>query len=287
VGLLLFVAAAICCAGVARYAGRLPRAATVAVAIWRRLPAEMAEIFRNASFRILFFAAVIFGAASGTNGTLGNHVQMFVWKLQPWMMQSLGYVYLASVLVGIALAPQLARRLEKKTVLMVALTLIVLAWTVLPGLRASGLYAPTGVAAMAPVGVSNVLTGLAGGFAAIAFPSMMADAADEHELLFGARREGLYFSGLGFAGKAASGLGALFGGFALDLLRFPHDAGKAGVMPSPATLDGLILAWGPIAAVLLAVGMAIIWRYAIDRRRHDVITAALHARRDAGAIAVG
>ena len=64
VGLLVFVAAAICCIGVARYAGRLPRAATVAASIWRRLPTELEEIFRNASFRILFFAAVIFGAAS-------------------------------------------------------------------------------------------------------------------------------------------------------------------------------------------------------------------------------
>jgi GPH family glycoside/pentoside/hexuronide:cation symporter len=279
VGLLVFVAAAICCAGVARYAARLPRAPTVAASIWRRLPTELGEIFRNASFRILFFAAVIFGAASGANGTLDNHVRMFVWKLQPWMMQSLGYIFLVSMIAGVALAPQLARRVEKKTMLMVALVMILLVWTVLPVLRASGLYAPTGIAAMAPLGLSSALNGIASGFAAIAFPSMMADAADEHELLFAARREGLYFSGLGFAGKAASGVGALFGGFALDLLRFPHDASLAGVAPSPATLDGLILTWGLAPALLLVVGMVIIWRYAIDRRRHDVITAELQARR--------
>ena len=279
VGLLLFGAAAICCAGVARYAGRLPPAPSVAAPIWRRLPAELAEIFSNASFRILFFSGVITWVAVGINGTLDNHVKLFVWKLQPWMMQSLGYIYLASMLTGVALAPLLARRLEKKSMVFVGLAMNLLVLTVLPLLRASGLYAPTGLAAMAPLGVGGILGGIVVGFLAIAFPSMMADAADEHEFLFGARREGLYFSGLGFAMKAASGVGALVGGFALDLLRFPHDAGQAGVSMSPATLDGLILAWGPAPAVLIAAGMVITWGYAIDRRRHDAITAELKARR--------
>jgi hypothetical protein len=35
--------------------------------------------------------------------------------------------------------------------------------------------------------------------AAMAFASMMADAAEEHEHLFGARRESLYFAGWAFA----------------------------------------------------------------------------------------
>jgi GPH family glycoside/pentoside/hexuronide:cation symporter len=279
VALLLLIAATICCAGVARYAGRLPRAPTVAASIWRRLPAELAEIFRNGSFRILFFSGVITWVAVGANGTLDNHVRMFVWKLTPWMMQSLGYVYLASMLAGVALAPQLARRIEKKAMVFTGLTMILVVLTVLPLLRASGLYTPTGLSALAPLGVSSVFSGMGVGFVAIAFPSMMADAADEHELLFGARREGLYFSGLGFAMKAASGMGALIGGSALTLLRFPHDAGHAGVTASPATLDGLILAWGPVPAVLIAAGMAVTWRYAIDRRRHDAITAQLKARR--------
>jgi GPH family glycoside/pentoside/hexuronide:cation symporter len=278
VALLIFVGATICCIGVARYAGRLPRAATVAASIWRRLPAELAEIFRNPSFRILFFSGVISFVAVGANGTLDNHVRMFVWKLAPWMMQALGYIYLASMLAGVALAPLLVRRLEKRTTVMVGLSLVLIALTVLPLLRASGLYAPTGLAAMAPVGVTSVITGLGAGFIAIAFPSMMADAADEHEVLFGARREGLYFAGFGFAGKAASGVGALIGGVALDVLKFPHDAGHAGAAMSPATLDGLILAWGPLPAVLIAIGMVMSWRYGINRRRHDLITAELKAR---------
>ena len=67
------------------------------------------------------------------------------------------------------------------------------------------------------------------GCAAIGFNSMMADAADEHEALFGTRREDLYFAGLNFAAKAASGLGALVAGIGLDVIGFPTNlAAKSG-----------------------------------------------------------
>jgi glycoside/pentoside/hexuronide:cation symporter, GPH family len=284
VALLLLGASAICCAGVARYAASLPRAPTVATSIWRRLPSEMAEIFRNASFRLLFFSAVIIFVAVGANATLNNHTQIFVWKLRPWMMQTLGYLYLAGILLGVATTPVLSRRMEKKTVVIVGLVMIVVVWTVLPVLRAGGLYMPTGAAALPPMGFNSVFAGVGVGFVSIAYPSMMADAADEHEHLFGARREGLYFSGLGFAAKAASGLGVLVAGFALDLIGFPHDAGRSGVVLSAGVLDRLILAWGPGAALVAAAGILVFAPYAITRERHDVIAAELRARR---AVSVG
>lgn len=42
----------------------------------------------------------------------------------------------------------------------------------------------------------------------IAGGSMIADIADMHELATGHRQEGMFFGGLAFAGKTASGLGA-------------------------------------------------------------------------------
>jgi GPH family glycoside/pentoside/hexuronide:cation symporter len=279
VAVLLFGAAAVCGTGVMRYASSLPRAPTVAASIWRRLPSEVAEIFRNASFRLLFFSAVIFYVAVGANATLTSHSQIFVWKLQPWMMQILGYIYLAGILAGVAASPLLSRAMEKKTVVIVGLLMIVLVWTVLPVLRASGLYAPTGGAVLPPMGLNNFIGGTGVGFISIAYPSMMADAADEHEHLFRARREGLYFSGLGFAGKAATGLGVLVGGFALDVIGFPHDAGRSGVTPSAAVLDRLILAWGPGAALVTIAAIIVFAPYAITRERHDVIAAELRERR--------
>ena len=281
VGLALFVASAASCAGVMRYAASLPRAATTNTAIWRRLPAEMAEIFRNRSFRVLFLSAVVFYVAVGANATLNSHTFIFVWKLTPGMLQIVGYLYLAGILVGVQVTPILARRLEKRSVVIVGLVMILISWTCLPVIRVTGLYAPVAGAALMVVTLNALFAGIGVGFTAIAYPSMMADSADEHELLFGARREGLYFSGLAFAAKAATGLGVLVGGVALDLLRFPKDAGHAGVILPEAMQERLILAWGPGAAVLGIIAIIVFAPYAITRRRHEQIATDLKTRRSA------
>ncbi len=114
----------------------------------------------------------------------------------------------------------------------------------------------------------------------IAYPSMMADAADEHEHLFGRRREGLYFSGLGFAAKAATGLGVLVAGVCLDLIRFPKDvAGKVGLVLPEDVQVRLVMIWGPAAAAVCVVSMIVFAGYGITRKRHDEIAEALRARR--------
>lgn len=274
---------AACCLVVRRYAARLPQVAPVATPLLRRLPGEVMEVFRNPSFCILFFSAVVFYAAIGLNATLASHANVFVWKLETPMMQVPAYAYLAGVLAGVAVAPRLTRRFEKKMVVLAGLTLVVLFWSLLPLLRAAGLVTATGGEAMVLLAIQTFLVGIGAGFCAIAYPSMMADAADEHEHLFGRRREGLYFSGLGFAAKGASGIGVLLGGFALDLIRFPKGAGLEPGGPLPEAVQvGLMIVWGPTAGVIGIVAMVMFASYAITRRRHDEISEALRRKRALG-----
>jgi len=183
------------------------------------------------------------------------------------------------VLVGIATAPLIARFAEKKTMVMAGLVSIIAVWILLPLLRLTGVVTATGAAALPFIGTTLFVAGIGVGFTVIAFPSMMADVADEHELLFKARREGLYFAGLGFAAKCSAGLGALVGGFAIQLIGVPQNAGHAGVVLPPAMLNELSLAWGPGAALFVIAGALVFWPYRISRKRHEVIAAELKARR--------
>ena len=113
---------------------------------------------------------------------------------------------------------------------------------------------------------------------------MMADAADEHEHLFGARREGLYFAGISLSAKASSGIGALIAGLVLDIIGFPHGlatgAAAAHAIPIEAVRN-LGLLYGPGASVITAVSVVILLGYRRGRADHAKIRDALDRRREA------
>ncbi len=277
---LVLAGGLICCAGVWRYGVALPQPTVAAEPMARRLAGEVAEMLGNRTFVILFLSMLLFASGVGVHQALNNHTYVFVWKLRPETIQIISYVYLAGILAGVPLTPALLRRMEKKTVAAIGFVLVSIGWIVLPGLRGLGLFMPTGDAALPWLSAMSLVFGLASGLIFIVFPSMMADAAEEHEHLHASRREGLFFSGLGFAGKAAGGMGLMLGGFALDALRFPRDVGRqVHAVVSEDVLSHLTLAWGWVPALLVGIGAVVFAPYAITRARHETITAELRRRR--------
>lgn len=276
VAAILAMGMSLCCLGIWRYAASLPQPEQAPGGILTRLPGEVSEIFRNRSFRVLFLSAVVMFAATGLNATLNSHAFVFVWRLRSETIQFIGYGYLAGILLGVGLAPLMQRLMEKKTLIVVGISLLMANWLVLQGLRVFGLWAPLGDDAIMPMVINSFVAGIGSGFALVAYPAMMADAADEHELLFGRRREGLYFAGLGFANKAAGGLGVLLAGIALDLIRFPKDVGhQVGVVLPEDVQVRLVMIWGPAAAVVCTISLIILMAYGISRARHAEIATAL------------
>jgi glycoside/pentoside/hexuronide:cation symporter, GPH family len=276
VALLIFVCLTVCCLGVRRFAAALPQPEQVPGSMLRRLPGEMKEIFANRSFRLLFISAVIIYAAMGVNASLNNHAFVFVWRMESEKIQFISYAYLIGVLLGVLAAPALQRALEKKVVVIIGFLLLIANWLVLQGAMLAGLYHPLGDAALLPMQLNSFVAGIGTGFIMVAYPSMMADAADEHEHLFGRRREGLYFAGLGFAGKAATGLGVMVAGVALDLIKFPRSGGQtvSAVLPE-AMQFRLVMIWGPVPAVIAIISLVILASYSISRARHNQIALAL------------
>lgn len=280
VAVLLAICLTLCCLGVARYAAALPQPAQQPGSTLRRLPGELREIFGNRSFRLLFGSAVVTFVAIGVNMSLNNHAFVFVWKIRSEQIQFIGYAYLVGILLGVIGAPLLQRVVEKKYAVIVGFLLLIANWLVVQGLMLAGIYHPLGDSALQVMELNSFVAGIGTGFVSVAYPSMMADAADEHELLYGHRREGLYFAGLGFAGKAATGLGVMVAGVALDLIRFPHEAGGGGLTALPAPMQfRLVMIWGPVPAVFALVSLVILTSYGISRLRHAEIARALAGRR--------
>ena len=138
-----------------------------------------------------------------------------------------------------------------------------------------------GDAQIIPFGVNSFLAGGGPAITGIAIGLMMADAADENEFLFGARREGPYFASLSFAANAATGLGALLAGVALDVIHFPKGAAvvAAGTHVIPTIISNLAWAAGPTAAAVFLVATATLFFYLTYNKRHAAIAEALRVRK--------
>ncbi len=246
-----------------------------------RLLGEMLEMARNPTFRIVFAAALLFNIGVGVNQTLALHVATSFWNMTAEQMKIVFVPAVLGLALGAPMAGPLARRFEKRTMLLIGMVGMILCHALPATLKLVGLLHLTGhelILVLSPV----VLLGSAMmALSIIGFVAIIPDAADEHELLFGTRREGLYFAGWAFATKAATGAGVLIAGVALQLIGFPE---KLAEMDPAVALPAHTLAWlgiigGPGAGLLSVAGVALVLFYRIDKKTHARIRADLTARR--------
>ena len=217
----------------------------------RRPAREVREALGNTSFRAFFSCLVLFFVARGTSLALGTHMGTYFWGLDGRQVMLIPLCGLGGILISTKI------------------------WGWFPPLE-SDAYLPTLFAIV-------FLASFAGGAPTVVAGSMLADIADEHELEWGRRQEGVFFGALSLAGKAASGLGSAFAGFAITLISFPLQA-EPGAVAEP-TVNALGYAAGPGVAVLAAAGIALMARYSLDRTRHAEIQKALRAQREGTASA--
>jgi GPH family glycoside/pentoside/hexuronide:cation symporter len=244
---------------------------------------ELLEVLRNRSFVSLFMPCLILFTALGVAGALTLHANTFFWNLTSNQILLLTLVAPLGVFGGIFGAGILARLWEKRGIAMLGLGMIGVAQLAPVTLRLTGVIPLS--AAVPTLAAATVLVGLGGSIATISFQSMMADATDEHEHLFGARREGLYFAGITFSAKASSGLGAWIGGIALDVINFPHGVTDPTLLAKiPAeTIRNLGIAYGPCASIFTAAAVAVLLTYRLSKADLARIQADLASRRAARA----
>ncbi|MFI4933341.1 MAG: MFS transporter [Caulobacterales bacterium] len=267
--------------GTLRARGRLHAAAADARFSPLSFLGEGIEVLRNRSFLHLFLCCLILFAALGAASALTLHAYTFFWKLTSGELLTLGLVAPIGGLSGVFVAALLARMMEKRSIAMLGLSLLGAAQIAPVTLNLTHVIGPSLYVATL-MGAVILLT-FGGSLSTISFQSMMADAADEHEHMFGARREGPFFAGITFSAKAASGLGLIVGGVALDLIGFPHGPaatpGHLAAIPI-ATIHRLGIAYGPGAGLFTAVAVAVLLGFRLTRRDHARIMSELSRRRD-------
>jgi GPH family glycoside/pentoside/hexuronide:cation symporter len=271
-----------CALGTLSALGRLHPAEHAEGSVAARFARDLRELFSNKSFLVLFFSALVLFLGIGIFTTLALHANKFFWRLPVGMVQAVSILPTLGFGVGTLLNAFTAKRIERLTAVFIGLTVLSLAQGLWPLLRVLHLLPDNGTAVYAILIANAIAMGAATGFFGVSQHSMIADASDEHEYLFGTRREGLLYASLNFSAKAAVALGALIAGVALDLIGFP-----SGIAAHPelqfhipsGTLQKLGLIYGPGAAAVTALSGVIFTRYRLKKRPHTLILEALAQRR--------
>ena len=121
--------------------------------------------------------------------------------------------------------------------------------------------------------VLTLAQGLAQGSGNLMLRAMVADIADQHRLIAGGDRTGLYYSVFSLSGKSATAVAA---GIVLPLVAWLGFDPKG--VNAQAALEGLkyVFALGPAIAHLASA--ALIYRFGLDEARHREIRTALETR---------
>lgn len=279
-GLLLagvvLVAGLICIAGIWKLAAPRSGQDVAFAAQHNSVASDMRALVRNPSFVLLFLTCLLFLVISGSLQALNLYVYKYYWQLTAEQTQTPVLAMQVGMFVGIPIAALLYQKIEKRAGMLIGVIMVVLAQG-LPGLMIKmGLL--TGVPLVMILCVMSVVFGLSSSILFIGIQSMVADCIDEHEYRFGTRCEGLYYSSLVFAAKAAVGIGSLLAGLMLSVVGL-KGAGQAVEPQLPeASAQLLGMLWGPGHALLFVIVLPLLMAYRIDRKEHKRIIAELAAR---------
>lgn len=241
---------------------------------------ELVELGRNRSFLLLFGTVLVYFLAYTTWSSLALHTAKYFWKLDSFAIQWVVLAAPMGPLLGAPISAFALRYIEKRTLSIGAFLAIALLQIWPPLLHLYGPFTITADTAAVMLFVNGLMVGTAIMVGGVGFQSMMADTADEHEYLFGVRREGLFFSGLTLAYKGSAALGGLIAGVALDLIAFPADIAAKGpgfVIPAEVLAR---LGWvaGPLPGAFALLAPLFLFGYQLSRKRHKEIIALLEER---------
>lgn len=234
-------------------------------------------------FRWLFAGALVTAVMTGVNASLDLYVNTYFWEFGNRQILALSLAFPSGILIGSLVAPRLTHRLGKRWSLLFGGFAWPLGQNIAVPLRLAELFPANGSALLLPSLIAiKVVQGAATVQAMIAFSSMIADVADEHELATGKRQEGILFAASSFSAQAAVGLGTIFAGFALDAIHWPRGAAiRTAADVPPQTLFELGILYGPVVG---GFGFLSVWfykHYTLTRERHAEILVELARRKAA------
>ena len=239
---------------------------------------DMGSAFSNRNYVYLLIAYFFLSLMLGVRQGLGLYMNTFFWEFTSEQIRWFVIGTMSGYFLGFATAARLHGRFDKKIAIIVTCVLLSTIPAIAPVLRILGVFPEPGQPMLLPLII--VFTGLGSCVASIMSISVMsalADIADENEVRYGYRQEGVLYSTRALFSKIDSAIGHFFAGMALDIVAFPEKAQPGHV--DRQTLMDLALVDAPFAAIPGLIAVFFYGRYKINRKSYDATQAILRERR--------
>ena len=213
----------------------------------------------------------------GLRGGLHLYTNTYYWGLGSEQIRFFVIGSFAGYLSAFLFAAMLHGRFDKKQTIIVSALVYALAPSIPILMGFAGTLTPQTPNLLAILIAFSVLSYGAASVLSISIMSALADIADENELKFGLRQEGVLYSTRALFAKVDQAIGAALAGFVLTLIAFPTKA-KVGEVAAEVIWD-LALWDGILAGVPGFIAVFFYARYKITRASYEETKAALAARR--------
>jgi Na+/melibiose symporter-like transporter len=253
-----------------RYLHKPPERRTTVVQTFR----QILSTFGNPALLVVMASTVLGGTGVGITTTLSNYFYLHLWGLKSQEIGPLAAGGLLASVIGVFLAPYLAKRFGKKQA-MIALFSTSVVTSMLPiGARLIGIMPPNGSKLLyVLLFVDVVVTAVLGLIGFVIVSSMVADVAEDQAVKSGARSEGVLFAANGLVGKFTLGIGAFVAGILISAVGFPVHALPGTV--DPEIVRRLALYYLPCILVFNGGSVVVLQFYRIDRAAHEANIARL------------
>ena len=238
---------------------------------------DLVKVFRNRNYLYLLLGLFFISITFGMRAAFNQYMNIYYWELLPdqirWFVVASGFGFVA----GFAFTYALHRKFDKRATIVVAASCSAVLDAMPVILRMLGFFPENGTPSLFPsVLTFQALASAGGSILNISVMSALADIADENEVRFGQRQEGVLYSARSFFSKVDLAVGTFLAGVTLDMIAFPKDAAPGEVDPNAVFWLGVMDS--PAAIVPAMIGIAFYSGYRLNRSKHAEIREELDRR---------
>lgn len=270
-GIVAFLAIMLCTWGTRSVIPNLATAAPASDSFGpRRLIGELKVAFSSPSYRSIFFGLLLLTLVLAVEGVFTPFMGVHFWGLETDQLRLIPIGVLLGLPVGSVVAALLVKVFDKKWCLVGGAIVSLISVNTMIVLRLLDVLPQNGHPVILPLLISaSFVSAVVVPVVFITINSMFADISDELELKTGERQEGIIYSARSFAGKAATAMGTVVGGLALDFIAFPKNA-VPGEVPADVIFN-LGLFQGPVTSIFSLIAVILFLRYSLSREMHQKI----------------